>query len=232
MGYSEQLREMQSSLKEEVLSEHDISEESTKQTQSIGLETSTVNTEPTNITKPFTPGEMVGFEQSSEAHRRVCKVSDMLKIPSTSNEAGCKYENNKKENCIHQRSGNAEKMDQVDVNVLQSVTKTVPENSKKVDDETISAETKQGIESEKKIKFIKLKKQKGQALYSDVQSKRATSLDLNVLLVGGLYPGQSGVSEIAKLANAKGVVPPHVNSISCQSLSISASFISFKSTCM
>jgi hypothetical protein len=197
-GRSETHKEMQLSLGNEVLSEHNISEESTKQAQNMGEETSTVHTEDANITKEFPQEQVVGVENSSEVNRSVSKMSDKLEITGGLNEMDNEYENNERKSCNHQSSFvNTEKIKNEDVKFVQSVTATVPENSKKVDMKTISTKAKQDNESEKKIEGIKPKSPKEivKAPCTDDQPKRAIPSDLNVLLVGGLNPGQSGVSE-------------------------------------
>lgn len=178
-GTSETHREIRSSLEKEGLSAHDIYEESSKQAQSMSEEASTVHTKDADITKAPPPEQVVGVENSSEVNRSVSKLSDKLKITG---------------------SVNAEKMDTVYIKFVQSVTQTVPEESKMLDEKTINIEANQNNESENKMEVIKPKSSKDILLApcADVQHKKAIVSNLNVLLVGGLYPGQSGVSEIIR----------------------------------
>jgi hypothetical protein len=192
LSNSETHKEIQPSLENQVLSEHDISGGSFKQTRNMDEEVTTVHTEDANVTKAFPPEQVVGVEKSLEVKRNVIKIPDKLEIAVGQNE----YENNEKESCNHQSSFvNTEKAENVDVKVAQSVAQTVIENSKKVDGKTISTEAKQDNESEKKIDVIKNKslKKTVQACCTGGQPKRAVSSDF-VLLVAGLYPRHFGVS--------------------------------------
>jgi hypothetical protein len=177
-------------------------------TQNTGEEVSNaVKTEEGHITNP-PPHDKPPLEQVddvnniSEVNGSLPKTTDLLEVrnvPDKSNEKGTDG---------LQNSGDKTEVENMDVTFLQHVNhpESAPANNNKGDESTICTKTKQVKESEKKIESIEDRSAK-----RSVEASTATLIewDLNVLIISGLPPARSGVSEIYQ-ANMKTV---HVFSV-------------------
>jgi hypothetical protein len=154
-------------------------EESTEQAKDAGEVIGSVpNNEEANVTKPPPRSEppseqVVGVEIKSEENRNVPKVSDAEEIPGDLNRSNEKRVDD-------QSSAAQTEVENKQVNSVQNVTDSqiVPENSEKVD------EKKESLKS----KSVK-------AVMQSPPLKQSIFQDSNVLLIGGMFPGHSGVSE-------------------------------------
>jgi hypothetical protein len=130
-----------------------------------------------NMTKPQPHSEppseqVVVAEMTSEENRNVSKVSDVEKVSDVLNRS------KEKQFDCHQSSTDRTEMENKQITFVQNTTdsQVAPESSGKLDENTIGAEAKQT--------FIQ-----------PLPLRQPIVWDLNVLLVGGLLPGHSGVSE-------------------------------------
>jgi hypothetical protein len=166
--------ETQQFLKEESKTEQGEFVESTKQAKDSLEEISSV---PIKGTKPQPHSEppseqVVGAEMTSEENRNLSKVSDVEKVSDVLNRT------NEKQFDGHQSSTDQTEMENKRITFVQNTTdiQVAPESSGKLDENTIGAEAKQT--------FIQ-----------PPPLRQPIVWDSNVLLVGGLLPGHSGVSE-------------------------------------
>ncbi|PNF25197.1 hypothetical protein B7P43_G17783, partial [Cryptotermes secundus] len=170
-------------IKEESKTEQGEFIESTKQAEDSVEEICSVPIKgEANITKsqPYSepPSEqVVGAEMTSEENRNVSKVSDVEEVSDVVNRS------NEKQFEGHQSSTDQTEMENKPITFVHNTTdsQVAPESSGKLDENTIGAEAKQT--------FIR-----------PPPLRQPIVLDSNVLLVGGLHPGQSG--DLKQLLNA------------------------------
>jgi hypothetical protein len=182
--------EVQQFITEELKTEQGELEESTKQAKDAGEEICNVpSNREANITEPRphseAPSEQVVDEEvTSEGNINVSKVE---KIPNLSSSSEKRVDG-------YQSLTDQTEVENKPVNFLQNVTdsQAAPESSGKVGDSAVSTEAKQASGPEKK-ESVKSKPVK--VVIQPPPLKQPIFWDSNVLLVGGLLPGQSGVSE-------------------------------------
>jgi hypothetical protein len=124
--------------------------------------------------------QVVGAEIASEENRNVSKASDLEEISDVLNRS------NEKQVAGHQSSTDQTEVENEQVNFVQNTTdsQVAPESSGKVDENTIGTQ-KKGESVKSSLK----------AVIQPPPLRQPIVWDSNVLLVGGLLPGQSGVSE-------------------------------------
>jgi hypothetical protein len=119
----------------------------------------------------------------------VPKSTDVIEVgsvPDKSNEKGTDD---------LQNSGDKTEVENVDVTFLQTVNHSeMAQANNKGDENTICTETKQVKESENKVESVKPGSMKGTV--KTPSTTHGEWMGLNVLLVRGMAPAQSGVSEI------------------------------------
>jgi hypothetical protein len=236
LGNTETDREMQSVVEKELVTDQGVSVENIDQEQTAGEGLcSAPHTEEVNITRQpsdiLPPPEVVGVNLS-EVSKSVPKTLNEIEIRNGLNE----IENNENRNDSIQSSAVKMKVENTDVTFLYDAnhSETAPDGSNKIRENIISAEAKHSKESEKK-ETVKPKSVKAviQVPSTDDKLKRTVSWDVNVLLVGGLSPGDSGVGETSQqnLGTLHGL--PHCDvplSFVGYPLSISPSLHSFEVT--
>lgn len=146
-----------------------------------------------NIMKPSPHtelmSEVVGIEITSEANRNVSEVSDVEKIPNVINRSTEKRVDSQ------QSSADQTEVEDKHFNLVHNMTdsQAVPENSGKVDENSVNTEAKQANGSQKRQESVKSKSLK--AVIQSPPSKQPIFWDSSALLVGGLFPGVSGACE-------------------------------------
>jgi hypothetical protein len=184
--------EIQQFITEQLKTEQGQFEGSTKQAKDASEEICNVpNNGKTNITEQPPHSELpseqvVGAEITSEGNRNVSKVEKIPNVLSRST---------KKRVDGHQSLVDQTEVENKPVNFVQNMadSQDAPESSGKVGENTVNTEAKQAIGPEKKGESVKSKSVK--AVIQPPPLKQPISWDSNILLVGGLLPGQSGVSE-------------------------------------
>jgi hypothetical protein len=186
--------ETQQFIKEELKTEQGEFEKSTKQVKDSVEEICSVPSNgEANVTKSQPHSEppseqVVGAEIASEENRNVSKVSDVENISDILNRS------NEKQVDGHQSTTDETEVENKQGNFIQNTTdsQVTPESSGKVDKNTIGTEAKQANGHEKKGDSVK---SSVKTVIQPPPLRQPIVWDLNVLLVGGLRPGQSGVSE-------------------------------------